>query len=154
MEENEIEKARDFIQKRLDKNPATLSVGKFIIAILVMIVLSLVITSKCNGQDVYPVMYGGGGQVEELLPVKDLRNSAPSLWQYADNFEGADQYIVYKEAHQTEIGKKNHLYLVGLDSLGNETMKIQIDSVQLSRNLSYCIVTYNNWEIRLRGKLN
>lgn len=138
--------------------PGGIPNGKKFMGLMILVLgiffLILFSINKCGAQELYPVMYGGGiGQGEFLAP-NDRRNTAPSLWSYADNFEGADQYIVYKEAHQQEVGKKNHLYLVGMDSLGNEVMKIQIDSAQLSRNLSYCIVTYNGWEIRLRGKLN
>ena len=116
-----------------------------IIAFIVMI--SVAYCPKLQGQT--PVMYGGGN-IEEFLPQDNLTNSAPSMWNYADNFEGADSYIVYKEAHQQEIGKKNHLYLVGLDECGEEIMKIQIEKVSISRNKTYAIVEYNGWEIRLR----
>lgn len=153
MTPEEIKRAKEFIQNKLDKNPESMPPYKALLILIFLIFVGVLASiQKCGAQT--PIMYGGGQIVEEFLPTSDLRNSAPSLWRWADNFEGADQYIVYKEAHQQEIGKRNHLYLIGMDSLGNETMKIQIDSAQLSRNLSYCIVSYNGWEIRLRGKLN
>lgn len=141
-------------KRRLMKIPNGKSFIGLMTLVLGIFFLVLFTISKCGAQDLYPVMYGGGSGQGEFLTPNDRRNTAPSLWSYADNFEGAYVYAVFNEVHQ----KKNHTYLVGMDTLPNgeykEVMRIQVEYCQMARNLSYCIVIYNGWEIRLRGKLN
>jgi hypothetical protein len=123
-----------------NKLPRYIWIGLIVLLILVGIV---------SASSQTPVMYGGG-TIEEFLPESDKHTYQPSIWKYADCFEGADVYVVHREAHKTG----NKTYLLGLDANGEESMRILIDYAQLSVNMTYCIVSYNGWEIRLRGKLN
>lgn len=113
------------------------------------LIIAFLLAAVINSSAQVPAMYGGGNNVEEFLPETDLRTKRPIMWRYADHFEGADTYVVFKEAHQ----EQNQLYLVGLDTLGEQIMKLLIESAQVSQNFTYCIVVYSGWEIRLRGKL-